>query len=172
MERKDNAYKALNTSILPPYPFPYVETTEGKERRWIYCCGSCTPRPRIPDLHPLGNSVLLGFWSFLHRRTLEQGGFIWLNWRWLPSLIYCSIPKASPLPGSVWTDRSTGGCNHSRAAPLLGPRQRKIPTSFLSPSGFVEPGKEINSKGRKWPRDHNNIWKAKPVLPSLCFKLF
>lgn len=95
----------------------------------------------------------------------ETKGFIWLNWRWLPSLIYCSIPKADTLLGS---------CEHRRRQPPRrfkfpgtelplhwAPRQRKIPASFSWSSGFVEPGKEVNSKGRKWPRGHNNMWKAK-----------
>ena len=124
--------------------------------------------------HPLHPSQ-----SILSLIFQETRGFIWFNWRWLPFLIFVPFLKLPPCRAQR---EQTGTCEEAttrevpvprgRATPLLGLGKENSPPLSCIQWGFAEPGKEVNSKGRKWPRDHNNMWKAKPVLPWLYFKLF
>ncbi|EPQ06823.1 hypothetical protein D623_10033416 [Myotis brandtii] len=144
--RRDPA-RRLHLQLVPELPLaPAAGTGPGAAAggSWLGCRGWVETRL-------CAHRSLTAHSSFQGTR-----GFSRLHGRWLPSLIYCSIPKASPS----WAQCEQTGAQeakttmeiqvHShRAAPPLGQRQRKIPASFLCSSGFIEPGKEVNSKGRK-----------------------
>lgn len=90
-----------------------------------------------------------------------------------PFLNLFSVPEASSLP--LQCDQQEG-CRpqaQRQSCPSTDSGGDNPPTaSFSSFIKFCWTGKEMNSKGRKWPRDRNNMWKAKLLLPPLCFKAF